>query len=246
MKHLKGMIVFDFSNDVIVVTGAAGNLGRAVVKEFLEQRGIVCALDHRHGRLDSLFANSTDKAHLHIYEDVDVTDRNAMEDLAGRIRTEVGPVSVLVNTVGGFTMGERVHEISPETWQRMMSVNVHSFLSISAAFVPGMLAKERGKVISITAKTASRGGAQTGSYAAAKGALVRLTESMAAELKSHNIQVNCVSPSTIDTPENREAMPNADFSKWVTPEQIAQVIVFLTSAQSSGVTGATVPVYGKS
>lgn len=238
--------MFDFSKDVIVVTGAAGNLGRAVVTEFLDHRGIVCALDHRYGRLDDLFANSTNKAQLHTYEDMDVTDRKVMENLAECIKREVGSVSVLVNTVGGFTMGQRVHEISPKTWQRMMSVNVHSFLSTSAAFVPDMLARERGKVISITSKTASRGGAQTGVYAAAKGALLRLTESMAAELKSHNIQVNSVSPSTIDTPENRAAMPNADFSKWVTAEQIAKVIVFLSSAHSSGVTGATVPVYGKS
>lgn len=238
--------MFDFSKDVIVVSGAAGNLGSAVVKAFLAQNGIVCALDHRHGRLKDLFADLPGKGKLHIFEDVDVTDRKAMKDLAGRIRTEVGPVSVLVNTVGGFTMGERVHEISPETWQRMMSINVHSFLNTSAAFVPDMLVEARGKVVSIASKAALSGGAQTGSYAAAKGALLRLTESLAAELKSHNIQVNSVLPSTIDTPENREAMPNSDFSKWVTPEQIADVIVFLSSSQSSGVTGAAIPVYGKS
>jgi len=238
--------MFDFSEDVIVVTGAAGNLGSAVVKRFLRQGGKVCALDHRRGRLEGLFADSTGEGQLHIYEGVDVTDRKALENLAGRISSEVGEVSVLVNTVGGFTMGERVHEISTTTWQRMMAINVHSFLNTSAVFVPGMLEQEHGKVISIASKAALSGGAKTGSYAAAKGALLRLTESMAAELKSQNIQVNSVLPSTIDTPENREAMPNADFSKWVTPEQVADVIVFLSSTYSSGVTGAAVPVFGKS
>lgn len=238
--------MFDFSQDVIVVTGASGNLGSAVVKEFLAQEGIVCALDHRHGRLEGLFADSTDKGRLHIYENVDVTDREAMEDLAGRIKDDVGTVSVLVNTVGGFTMGERVHEISLATWQRMMSINVHSFLNTTAVFVPGMLEQERGKVVSIASKAALGGGAKKGVYSAAKSALLRLTESMAAELKPDNIQVNSVLPSTIDTPENREDMPNADFSKWVTPEQVADVIVFLSSPQSSGVTGAALPVFGKS
>ena len=238
--------MFDFSESVIVVTGAAGNLGSAVVKGFLANGGIVCALDHRHGRLAGLFADSTGKGQFHIYEDVDVTDREAMEKLSGRISSEVGAVSILVNTVGGFTMGEQVHEISPETWQRMMAINVHSFLNTSAVFVPGMLDNEHGKVISISSKSALSGGAKKGVYAAVKGALLRLTESMAAELKSHNIQVNSVLPSTIDTPENREDMPNADFSKWVTPEQVADVVLFLSSPHANGVTGASVPVFGKS
>jgi len=240
------MIMFDFSKDVIVVTGAAGNLGRAVVKAFLAHEGVVCALDHRHGRLAGIFADSSAVGQLHIYEDVDVTDREALENLAGRISSEVGPVNVLVNTVGGFTMGEQVHEISSETWQRMMDINVHSFLNTTAVFVPGMLKQQHGKVISIASKAALSGGATTGIYAAAKGALLRLTESMAAELKSHNIQVNSVLPSTVDTPENRDAMPKADFSKWVTPEQVANVIMFLSSPASSGVTGAAVPIFGKS
>lgn len=238
--------MLDFRKVVIVVTGAAGNLGSAVVQGFLAQGGTVCALDHRRGRLEELFADSEGKGQLFIFEDVDVTDRKAMEKLSGRISSEVGTVSVLVNTVGGFTMGERVHEISSETWQRMMAINVHSFLNTSAVFVPGMLEQKYGKVISIASKAAWNGGAKTGIYAAAKGALLRLTESMAAELKSHNIRVNSVLPSTIDTPENREAMPNADFSKWVTPKEVTDVIVFLSSEHSSGVTGAAVPVFGKS
>ena len=238
--------MYDFSKDVIVVTGAAGNLGSAVVKGFLAQGGIVCALDHRRGRLEGLFADSGVEGQLHIYEDVDVTEREVMEKISERISSEVGTVSVLVNTVGGFTNGERVHEISTDLWQKMMAINVLSFLNTSAVFVPGMLEQQYGKVISIASKSALSGGAKTGIYAAAKGALLRLTESMAAELKSYNIQVNSVLPSTIDTPENREDMPNADFSKWVTPEQVSDVILFLSSALSTGVTGAAVPVFGKS
>jgi NAD(P)-dependent dehydrogenase (short-subunit alcohol dehydrogenase family) len=107
-----------------------------------------------------------------------------------------------------------------------------------------MIEKRRGKVISIGAKAALRGGASTGAYAAAKAALLRLTESMSEELKKHNIQVNCVLPSTIDTPENRQDMPNSDFSKWVSPDSLADVILFLSSPAANAITGVSIPVYG--
>jgi len=102
-----------------------------------------------------------------------------------------------------------------------------------------------GKIISIGSKSSLQGGGKIGAYAAAKSALLRLTESMAAELKPHDIQVNCVLPSIIDTPENRQSMPSADFSKWVKPEEIAQVILYLSSSMSGVITGAAVPVFGR-
>jgi NAD(P)-dependent dehydrogenase (short-subunit alcohol dehydrogenase family) len=238
--------MFDFKDQVIVVTGAAGNLGQAVAKAFLEAGGTVCALDHRSGRLMVLFSEEEIQGKLHIYEQVDVTDRAGMMALSQRIRDEVGTVDVLVNTVGGFTMGERVDEISAKTWQSMMDINVTSLLNAAAAFVPVMMEAGHGKVVSVGSGASLKGGAKMGAYAAAKSAVLRLTESMAAELKSSHIQANCVLPGTIDTPENREAMPGADTSKWVTPEQVAQAIVFLASTAADGVTGAALPVTGRS
>jgi len=140
---------------------------------------------------------------------------------------------------------ETVYEMSSITWQKMMNLNVQSFLNTSAAFVPGMVEMGHGKIISIGSKSSLQGGAKTGAYAAAKGALLRLTESMAAELKPHDIQVNCVLPSTIDTQENRQSMPSADFSNWVKPDEIAQVILYLSSPMSDVITGAAVPVFGR-
>ena len=233
--------MYDFSNKVVVVTGAAGNLGKAVVTEFLETGAVVCGLDHRQGRLEKMFPT---QPNIHIYENVDLNDRDAVIDLGVKIITKHGHIDVVVNTVGGFTMGERVDQISAETWGKMININVHSLLNISAACVPAMIDAGKGKIISIGAGAALKGGAHMGAYSAAKSAVLRLTESMAAELKPYNIQANCVLPGTIDTPENRKAMPNADFTKWVAPKYIARGILFLASADADAVSGVALPVTG--
>lgn len=237
--------MFDFNGQVIVVTGAAGNLGKAVARSFLDRNATVCGIDHRKGRMDDLEIISHKSGKFYRFDEVNVTDKQEMFTLAEMIHNRIGSVDILVNTVGGFSSGEMVHELSIQTWHRMMDLNVHSFLSTTAAFVPDMIDNKKGKVISIGSKSALKGGVSTGAYAAAKSALLRLTESMAEELKNLNIQVNCVLPGVIDTPENRKAMPNADFSMWVTPEQVVDVIQFLSSYESGGVTGASVPVFGR-
>ena len=236
--------MLNFKDQVVVVTGAAGNLGNAVAKSFLQQNGTVCGIDHRKGRMEDLENFPTEQGKFYPFEEVDVTDDADVDALVDKIHGQVGTIDVLVNTVGGFSMGEKVHELSDKMWQRMMDLNVHSFLSTSSAIVPDMIEKNRGKVISIGSKAALNGSANTGAYAAAKGALLRLTESMAEELKKNSIQVNCVLPGTIDTPENRQAMPNSDFSEWVTLEQVAKVILFLSSSASDGITGTAIPVNG--
>ncbi len=238
--------MFDFNDKVVVVTGAAGNLGRTVVKGFLKCDGNVCALDHRKGRLAELFSSWLGKDKLHLFDSVDVTDTDALAACADNVLDQIGPIDILINTVGGFAFGETVYQMSSETWRKMMDLNVRSFLNSSRVFVPGMIEKGGGKIVTIGSKASLKGGAKTGAYAAAKSALLRLTESMADELKDHNIQVNCVLPSTIDGPENRRSMPSADFSKWVKPDEVAQVILYLSSQLSGPITGAAVPVYGRS
>jgi len=235
--------MFDFNGKIIVVTGAAGNLGQAVVRAFLDQGGSVCALDYQMGRLTEVFTDIQDP-NLKLFEEVDVTDLDSLKAISGNIHDYNGNVDVLVNTVGGFSSGEPVHELSASTWRKMLNLNVISFINCSKIFIPDMLEKNKGKVITIGAKSSLKGGAKSGAYAASKAALLRLTESMAEELKSHNIQVNCVLPSTIDTPQNRDAMPQADFSKWVSPGKIAEVILFLCSSAAEEITGAAIPVYG--
>lgn len=237
--------MFDFKDRVIVVTGSAGNLGNAIAKSFLRKNGIVCGIDHRKGRMEDLEYFPTKEGKFYPFEEVNVTDKMDMAAIVEEIHDQVGIIDILVNTVGGFSMGESVHELSDQMWRRMMDLNVHSFLSTTSAIVPAMIENKGGKVISIGAKAALRGSASTGAYSAAKAALLRLTESMSDELKEHNIQVNCILPGTIDTPENRKAMPNSDFSKWVSPEQLADVILFLSSPLADAITGAAIPVYGQ-
>jgi len=133
-----------------------------------------------------------------------------------------------------------VHELTMATWDRMIGKNVLTFLNLMHAFIPRMIEKGGGKVVSVGSGASLKGGAKNGAYAAAKGALLRLTESMAAELSSENIQANCVLPGVIDTPEMRTMQPKADFSNWVTPEQIADVILFLSSSASDAVSGKAI------
>jgi len=234
----------DFANKIIVVTGAAGHLGQAVTRAYLQAGGHVCALDHHPERLFDIFQNDDYEGRLHLYPGIDILDREGLHKLSERVQKEVGQVSILVHTVGGYAAGDRVHKISSDVWQRMMNLNVVSFLNASAAFVPGILSTGEGKIIAIGAKAALTGGAQAGAYAASKAALLRLVESMAAELKPHNVQVNSVIPSIIDTPDNHQAMPKADFSKWVSPKKIAEVILFLTSPAADIITGTAIPVFG--
>jgi len=236
--------MFDFKGKIILVTGAAGNLGGAVVEEYLKANGTVVAIDHRTGRLDDQFESIDTSGRVHIFDGIDLTDRQAVMSLADDVRDEVGLVDIIVNTVGGFTAGDPVHELPIQTLQKMIDLNVKTLLNTSGGFVPHLVENQGGKIITIGSRSSFSGGAKTGAYAAAKSAVLRMTESMAAELKAANIQVNCVIPSTIDTPENRQAMPKADYSKWVKPEKIAQSILFLTSPAADAISGIGLPVYG--
>ena len=143
-------------------------------------------------------------------------------------------------------MGKPVHGTSDEDWQFLFDVNARTFLNAVRAVVPQMIEAGGGKVVSVAAYGALKGGAKMGPYAASKDVVIRLTESMAAELRTKNINVNCVLPTIIDTPDNRTAMPDADPSRWVAPEDLAKVITFLASDDARAIHGASIPVTGLS
>jgi len=128
----------------------------------------------------------------------------------------------------------------------MYTLNARTAFIISRAVVPAMLEQHYGKIIHVAARAGMQAGKNASAYGAAKGAVVRLTESLAAELKTHGINANCILPGIIDTPQNREAMPKADFSTWVSPEDIAKVVLFLASDAARPIHGAAIPVYGLS
>ena len=143
-------------------------------------------------------------------------------------------------------MGKPLHETSDADWDFLMDLNARTVLHMARAVVPDMLARGGGKIVNIGAFAAQRGAANMGAYIASKSAVIRLTETMSAELREHNINVNCVLPTIIDTPENRKAMPKADPKKWVAPQDLANVIVFLASDAARAIHGAAIPVTGLS
>ena len=166
--------------------------------------------------------------------------------LTSKIARLGGRFDVLANVAGGFAMGETVHETTDATWQAMFDINVHTMLNMVRACVPQMLSQRSGRIVNIGARAGMRGAARMGAYCAAKSTVIRLTESLAEELKEHGINVNCVLPSIIDTPRNRTDMPDADFSKWVAPVELARAIAFLASDQCNAIHGAALPVTGLS
>ena len=229
------------SAPVVMITGAAGQLGAAVVRRFHDQGAQLVLLDRDAKALASHFGALARTQLLAV-------DLLARDEVAERVRAALGPagrVDVLCHLAGGFHMGEPVHATPASAWDFMMNLNAASLIHVAAAVVPRMLAQGSGRIVTVGAGGGVKGGAQMGAYSAAKSALMRLTESMSAELRDAGINVNCVLPSTIDTPANRAAMPDADPARWVAPAALAEVIAFLASDAARAIHGALIPVYGR-
>ena len=237
--------MFNFSDRVVMVTGAAGNLGSAVAQAFQAAGAKLVLVDRAADRLQRLFPDLVDSPNYFLATSVDMTDADAVEVMVDEAVKRFGRVDVLVNTVGGFRAGTPVHETSFETWDFLLNLNARTVFTSSRAIIPHMLREGSGRIVNVAARAALKGGARMAAYSVSKSGVVRLTESMAAELKKDGINVNCVLPGTIDTPQNRKAMPNANHSRWVKPEAIADVILFLASDAAGAVQGAAIPVYGK-
>ena len=234
----------DNQRPVVMITGAAGNLGSAAAAVFREQNARLALFDHHEDRLPKLYPDLANSPDHYLAVSVDLTDFDQVKEAVRKVLDKLGRIDVLVNTVGGFTMGSRVHEMDSSTWERMMNLNVQTLLNTAQAVLPQMRENKSGKMINIGARPSLEGKPKMAPYSVAKAGVLRLTESMAAENKSLGINVNCVIPGTIDTPENREAMPDADFDRWVKPESLARVISFLASPDARDIHGAAIPVYG--
>lgn len=226
-----------------MITGAAGQLGPAVAAAFADVGDRLILVDRSSEALVHVYGAPSPK---HRLVAADLLHPDSLANSIDQVRLELGGIDVLCNLAGGFTMGSPVHATSAADWQLMQDLNVRTLLHAVNCVVPDMIERRFGKVINIGANAAQRGQALMGAYIASKSVVMRLTESMAAELREHGINVNCVMPSIIDTPANRTAMPATDPAKWVSPEEIAAVTVFLASASASAVHGACIPVTGLS
>jgi NAD(P)-dependent dehydrogenase (short-subunit alcohol dehydrogenase family) len=231
----------DFANRTVVVTGAAGALGRAVAAAFAGRGARLVLFDKDGGALAEVFGAEDARRW---FAPIDLLDRAQLGAAARQAVERFGGIDVLCNVAGGFRMGEAVHETSHETWSFLFDVNARTMLNASNAVVPHLLARGGGKIVNVGAFAGQRGVAQMGAYTASKSAVIRLTEAMSAELREKHVNVNCVLPTTLDTPVNRAAMPDADPSRWVAPEDLANVIVFLASDLAKAVHGAAIPVVG--
>lgn len=232
-----------FRNQTVLVTGAAGQLGQAVSRAFARQGANLVLLGRNQASLAAAWGVTNETS---LFVAADLLDQAQVNEAVAQGVARFGRVDVLCNIAGGFTMGEPVHQTSEATWDLMHDLNVRTVLNMARAVVPRMLDGAGGKIINIGAIAAQRGAPDMGAYCAAKSAVVRLTESMAAELRTQGINVNCVLPSILDTPANRLAMPKADPHRWVAPDDLAQVVLFLASPAAIAIHGAALPVTGLS
>jgi NAD(P)-dependent dehydrogenase (short-subunit alcohol dehydrogenase family) len=221
---------------VIVVTGASGALGKVVAEVALARGARVAAVDHAPSQIPA----AAERIEL---GGVDLTDPAQAKKAIDAAAAHFGKLDALLNIAGAFAF-EAVAEGDPKTWQRMYALNVLTALNASRAAISHLAASGAGRIINVGAMGALQAGAGMGAYAASKAGVHRLTEALAAEWKG-KITVNAVLPSTIDTAANRASMPKADFSKWVTAQELVEVMLFLASDAASAVTGALLPVSGR-
>lgn len=221
---------------VIVITGASGALGKVVADAAIARGARVAGVDHAAATIGT----TADRIDL---GGVDLSDAAQAAKAIDAAASHFGKLDALINIAGSFSF-ETVSEGDPKTWQRLYAINVMTALNASRAAIPHLVASGAGRIINVGAMGALQAAAGMGPYAASKSGVHRLTETLAAELKG-KVTVNAVLPSTIDTPANRRDMPKADFSAWVTADELANVILFLAGDAASAVTGALLPVRGR-
>lgn len=228
----------------MVVTGATGNLGHAVVRAYLAAGAHVAVPARDASKAAALRdAMGPDADQRLIVEQADLADRASVDAFVERVLRAWGRVDALASLAGGFATGAadditRIREL----WEQ----NVATVVVPAAACLVPMRARGYGRIVSVAALSALKAGRNAAGYAMAKSAVVRWTEALAAETKDQGITANAILPTTIDHPVNREKMPKADPRSWVQPEEVAALIVFLTSAEASGITGAAIPITARS
>ncbi len=216
----------------IIVTGASGGLGTGVCRVFTEAGISIVAVDHR-----------PHPGHRGPFITADLTTREGADRMIAEA-SRIGPIDGLVHLVGGFTGGRPIADTDDATWESMMNVNFRVTVNAIRAALHPMLAAKKGRIVAIGSRAAVEPSPNFAAYAVSKAAVVTLIKTLAAELKDSNITANVVLPSIIDTPATRAAMPKADFAKWVTPESIAKLLLWLISDASADTNGAVIPIYG--
>jgi NAD(P)-dependent dehydrogenase (short-subunit alcohol dehydrogenase family) len=237
----------NFHDKTVVVTGGTGGLGREVTMAFLEAGARVMVTYVAADEFAAVVAAAQKiGAQPPTGVSLNVTDAPAVEKFVSDVVAKHGRLDILVNTVGAYAGGTSVWETDSKTYDKMLQLNLKAGFVLAKAIVPQMITQNRGWIVNIASKAAFDHAAGGALYAASKAAALALMDSLAADVKPYNINVNSILPSIIDTAANRKAMPGADFSKWPKPEEIARVILFLCSEEARVIHGAAIPVYGRS
>jgi NAD(P)-dependent dehydrogenase (short-subunit alcohol dehydrogenase family) len=235
-----------FTDQVVMITGATGHLGSATVQAFADAGARIVAVDRNPDKQAKMHPALAQSERHWLAAPVDLTAPADVKAVVEQAVARMGRIDVLVNTVGAFRAGKLTQDTEVEVWDLMMNLNAKTAYLMCRAVAPHMRERKHGKIVNVAARAGLAGAAKMSAYSASKSAVIRLTETLAAELRREGVNVNCILPGTIDTPENREAMPDADFSRWVTPESLAEIILFLASGAARDMHGAALPVYGKS
>jgi len=235
---------YNYESKVILVTGGTGALGSAVSKAFVKANGSVF-VSYRNPQEATALRNELGPQGKLTLIQSDLMNEDSVRSLVETILHQTGRIHVLVNVVGGYAGGSAIHETKEKDFDFMLNLNLKTAYFISKAVLPSMIAHRQGKIVHISSRTGLKGEATVGPYSISKAGVIRLTETIADEVGDSGICCNCLMPSTIDTEANRKAMPKADFTKWVKPEEIARVILFLCSDDGKVINGAAIPVYGR-
>jgi NAD(P)-dependent dehydrogenase (short-subunit alcohol dehydrogenase family) len=228
----------DLHEQVVLITGADGGLGTFVTTSFLDAGASVVGLAPS-------IANSHFRSERFLGLAGEIKDGDRARNLVTEAIAKRSRVDALVHLVGGFAGGQSVAETDDATLDRMIDVNFRSAFHMIRAVLPHMREQRHGRILAIGSRAAVEPSPMAGVYAASKAALVSLIKTVARENRDRGITANVVLPATMDTPANRKAMPNADFSKWVQPSQVARLLVHLATAGASQMNGAVIPIYGE-
>lgn len=231
---------------IVVVAGGTGGLGRAVSLAFLNTGAEVVVTYRNEEEYIALKTAAGDHSSFLSGQTVNVADEVAVSRFVASLVAAHGSIDVLVNAIGGYAGGIKLWEMDPKAFHQLLDVNLHTGYALARAVVPVMLKQGKGAIVNVVAKAALDHAAGAGAYAASKAGALAMFDSLAEDLRGTGIRVNSVLPSIIDTNANRRAMPHADFAKWPKPEDIAQVILFLSSDDAKVIHGAAIPVYGAS
>lgn len=227
------------------ITGASGGLGPAVAEALARAGAAIVATGQRAADLDALQAQLAVPAAKWLAQPADLTDPAAAQAVADTIRARFGRIDILVTVAGGWRGGQTVAETGLDVLDWLWRINVVTAFNACRAVLPAMISQQWGRIVTIGARSALGGQARSAAYAASKAALLALTQSIAAETRQSGVTANMLLLSTIDTPANRAAMPAADHSRWVAPEQIAATIRFLCAEDAAAISAAAIPIYGQ-